>query len=137
MVSDLKILDIGQSCVLKSDVELIFGPPYVLQKWVWTWSMPKDVTFKMGYVSALKKFIAGEKLCINPGSIRFQDNRLFIILNSWNLIPHTVLLISRLPDIVQKSFCTPDWIISQPSRMFMAREIKQKLWHLFLWTPSI
>ena len=33
---------------------------------------------------------------------RFQDFRLIIILDSWNLVPHIVLLISWLPDIVGK-----------------------------------
>ena len=54
-----------------------------------------------------KMFIAWD-LCINRGSIRSQDIRLFVISNSWNLIPRIVLLLSRLPDIIQKSFCTPD-----------------------------
>ena len=47
-----------------------------------------------------KMFIARDII----NSIKFHD----IISNSWNLIPHIVLLIPRLPDIVQKSFCTPD-----------------------------
>ena len=29
------------------------------------------------------------------------------------------------------------WIMSQPSRVFMTREIKQKLRYIFLWTPCI
>ena len=49
-----------------------------------------------------------EKLWINPGGISFQDIWLFIISNSRNLIPHIVLLVSRIPDIVQKCFRTPD-----------------------------
>ena len=54
-------------------------------------------------------------------------------------MPHIVLLISQLPDIVQKSFCTShgamdltsNKIMSQPSRIFLAREMKQKLCHRF------
>ena len=49
-----------------------------------------------------------EKLWINPGGIKFQDIRLLINSNSWNLITHVVFFISRLPDIIQKCFCTPD-----------------------------
>ena len=45
------------------------------------------------------------------------------------------LLISQLPDIVQKSFCTPDGTIDPTIQMkyvpafymFVAREIKQRL----------
>ena len=53
-------------------------------------------------------------------SWQYQDSR-FIISNSWNLIPHIVLHISRLPDIVQKIFVLQmelrippfKWIMSQ------------------------
>ena len=56
-----------------------------------------------------------------------------------NLIPHFDLLISKLPDIVQKIFCTSDGamdhtfkgIMCQSSGMFVAREIKQKLQRKF------
>ena len=41
------------------------------------------------------------------------------------LIPHIVLLISRLPHIVQKCFCTPDGAMDPPSSMFIAGEIKE------------
>ena len=56
------------------------------------------------------------------------------------MISHFNLLISRLPNILQTSFCTPDesmdqWIMSQPSSMFVARKIKQKLRLIFFWTP--
>ena len=84
-----------------------------------------------------------EKLCINRGSIRFPDTRFSHIQTFWNLIPHFNLLISRLPNIVEKSFVlqTKLWIppfqliMSQLSSMFVAREIKQKLWRIFFWTP--
>ena len=48
------------------------------------------------------------KSCINQGGNRFKDIILFIISNSGNLIPHISLLRPRLPDMVQKCFCTPD-----------------------------
>ena len=42
------------------------------------------------------------------GDIKFQDARLSRTKYFLNLIPHFDLLISWLPFIVQKSFCTPD-----------------------------
>ena len=42
-----------KSSVLKFDVPYCFVfivAPYALQKWVWTWSMPKNATFKVGHV---------------------------------------------------------------------------------------
>ena len=43
------------------------------------------------------------------GGIRYKDIRLIIISMFFkNLIHHFDLLISRLPNIVQKNFCTPD-----------------------------
>ena len=44
--------------------------------------------------------------------------------NSWNLIPHIVLLISQLPEIIQKCFYTP-WDMSQPYSTFVAGDIIQ------------
>ena len=41
-------------------------------------------------------------------------HRLFIISTSWNLIPHIVLFIPNLPDIVQKCFCTSDGAMDPP-----------------------
>ena len=82
-------------------VLLIFPVPYVVQKWVLIKKMLNNITFKMGCVPT---FIPRKLSC----GIRFQDVRLFIISNSWNLIPHIVLLESWLPDITQKSFCTPN-----------------------------
>ena len=70
-------------------------------------------------------FIARE---IKHESRWYQISRLFIISNSWNLIPHIVLLISWLPEIIQKCFCTPDramdptFQMNQPSSMFLAGE---------------
>ena len=48
------------------------------------------------------------KICINHGSVRFEEIVLFIFSNSSNLIPHIVLVIPRLPDTIQKSLCTAD-----------------------------
>ena len=65
-------------------------------------------------------FIARE---IKHESRWYQISRLFIISNSLNLIPHIVLLISWLPEIIQKCFCTPDramdptFQMNQPSSM--------------------
>ena len=42
------------------------------------------------------------------GTPDFKTLRLSNIQTFRNLIPHFKLLISRLPNIVQKSFCTPD-----------------------------
>ena len=47
------------------------------------------------------------------------------------------LLIFWLPDIVQRSFCTPDGAINptiqmpKPSSMFVAKDIKKKQSHIF------
>ena len=49
-----------------------------------------------------------QKLCINQDGIRFKDIGLLIISNSWNLLSNIVLLLPRLPDMVEKCFCTPD-----------------------------
>ena len=76
-------------------------------------------------------FIARE---IKHESRWYQISRLFIISNSWNLIPHIVLLISRLPEIIQKCFCTPDramdptFQMNQPSSMFLAGETVSSEW---------
>ena len=54
-----------------------------------------------------------------------------------NIIRHIVLLISQFSDIVQKSLCTsdgamvPTFQMNEPFSMFVARKIKQKLWHKF------
>ena len=40
--------------------------------------------------------------------ISFQDTRLFEIYKFWYMILRIVSLISHLPNIVQKCFCTPD-----------------------------
>ena len=42
------------------------------------------------------------------GTTDFKTLRLSNIQTFWNLIPCFILLISRLLNIVQKSFCTPD-----------------------------
>ena len=71
---------------------------------------------------------------IKHGLRWYLISRLFIISNSWNLIPHIVLLISRLPEIIQKCFCTPDramdptFQMNQPSSMFLARETVSSEW---------
>ena len=76
-------------------------------------------------------FIARE---IKHESRWYQISRLFIISNSWNLIPHIVLLISRLPEIIQKCFCTPDraldptFQMNQPYSMFLAGETVSSEW---------
>ena len=55
------------------------------------------------------------------------------------MIPHFNLLISRLLNIEQKSFCTPDeamdptFPMPQLSSMFVAREIKQNHVGNVLW----
>ena len=51
-------------------------------------------------------------------------------LDSWNLLPHIVLIISQLSDIVQKSF-RMDQMSYVQAGMFVAREIKQKPRHKF------
>ena len=97
-----KIFNIGQSSVLKSAVPYCFI--YISAPLCFT-----DMGFNFEACSSLlEMFIAREIL---HKSRRYQIYRywLIIISNSWNLIPHMVFLISQLPDIVQKSFCTPDW----------------------------
>ena len=89
-------------------------------------------------------FIARE---IKHESRWYQISRLFIISNSWNLIPHIVLLISWLPEIIQKCFCTPDramdptFQMNQPSSMFLAGETVSSEWfskvQVFFSTPFI
>ena len=89
-------------------------------------------------------FIARE---IKHKSRWYQISRLFIISNSWNLIRHIVLLISRLPEIIQKRICTPDramdpsFQINQPSSMFLAGETVSSGWfskvRFFFSTPFI
>ena len=61
-------------------------------------------------------------------TLRLSNNQTF-----GNLIPYFILLISRLPNIVPKSFCTPDEAMDPT--MFAAREIKEKLRRIFFWTP--
>ena len=55
---------------------------------------------------------------INANQNGVSDLKMIIISNSWNMMTHIGLLISQLPDIAQKSFCTPggamDPAISQP-----------------------
>ena len=71
---------------------------------------------------------------IKHGLRWYLISRLFIISNSWNLIPHIVLLISRLPEIIQKCFCTPDraldptFQMNQPYSMFLAGETVSSEW---------
>ena len=51
---------------------------------------------------------------------------------------HFDLIISWLPDIVQKSFCTLDRAMDPTFQMFVAREIRQKLRAIFVrffWPP--
>ena len=68
-------------------------------------------------------FIARE---IKHKSRWYQISRLLIISNSWNLIRHIVLLISRLPEIIEKRICTPDRVMdptfqmNQSSSMFFS-----------------
>ena len=67
------------------------------------------------------------------------------ISNSSNFIPHIVLLISRLPEMIQKCFCTPDramdltFQMNQPSSMFLAGEKVSSEWfskvQVFFSTP--
>ena len=69
--------------VLKSDVPYCFtfiSAPLYWKKWVWTF-----------------RFL-----------LSMSSLKLFNIQTFWNLIPHFTLLRSRLPNIIQKSFCTPD-----------------------------
>ena len=106
-----KILEIGQSNVLNSDVPYCFT--YI--SWLLMFyrngfeleacqrMSPKTVT-----CPSLLKCSKLEKSCINLGSKRFKEIRMIIISNSGNLITHIVLLIPQLPDIVQKSFYIPD-----------------------------
>ena len=57
-----KLMDNLVTWNLKSHIFfIIFRVPYVLQNWGWTWSMPRDVTFKMGYAQPSKMFI-GRKI---------------------------------------------------------------------------
>ena len=67
-----------------------------------------------GHASSSNLFlynIRGPNISQTIWDIRFQDARLPSIEYSGNLIPHFDLLISRLPDIIQRSFCTPDGAI--------------------------
>ena len=45
------------------------------------------------------------------------------LLNSWNLISHIILLISRLPHISQKRFCTPNVAITHLSNHILGQKI--------------
>ena len=65
----------------------------------------------------------------------YQSN----ILKSWEMIAHIVLLLSRLPDIIQKCFCTSDRHMDNTFQMkylpafFVTREIKQtSKWVFFI-----
>ena len=126
---------IGQSSFLKPDFTYWFS--YILahlccKEIVWTSNIPKrmkDVTFKMGYVLA---FLNVRKIYINR---IIKDFKILNNSNYRNLIPHIVLLISWLPDIVQKwsygSHLSNEICISLVACL-LAGEIKQKL-HKTLW----
>ena len=73
------------------------------------------------------------------GTSDFKTIRLSNIQTFWNLIPYFILLISRLPNIVQKSFCTPDKAMDPtfPMNYALAREIKKKMQHIFSGHPVL
>ena len=87
-------------------VLFMFQFPYVVQKWG---LYLKQTEWRMSPLllkcSLLKEII---NKYWPTGGIKFQYIRLFINLNSSSLITPIVLLISWLPDIEQKCFCTPD-----------------------------
>ena len=69
---------------------------------------------------------------------------MFIISNSWNLIPRIVLLISRIADIVQKCICTPNRAMDPTFQMkyvhvqaflHVTRDIIQTILSAFSGTP--
>ena len=65
--------------------------------------------------------------------------RFLNISNSSNFIPNFVLLISRLPDIAQKTACTRNEALDVTFQMkyvlVLAGDIKQKLLRIFLRHP--
>ena len=69
------------------------------------------MTYLLGMLKGQTLFCKYEEMKIKVkqyGTSDFKTLRLSNIQAFRNLIPHFNLLISRLPNIVQKSFCTPD-----------------------------
>ena len=105
------------------------------------WDIPiLKMTYLLGMLKVQTHFCKykGAKIKVKQyGTPDFKTLRLSNIHTFWNLIRHFNYLISWLPDIVQICFCTPDGAMDPTFKinMFVAKEIKQKLWHIFLWTP--
>ena len=95
--SKFETLDNLVSWNLMSHIVLfMFGIPYVVPKWVWTGNMPKEVTFKL--------FMAKEVM----HKLRWYKISKYLFVHYFKFLksnaPYFFLLISQLPDIIQKCF---------------------------------
>ena len=81
------------------------------------------------YVCQPSQILYLDKLWINCDGIRFQEIRLFIISNYWNMIPNIVLLISRYLDTIPKCFCTLD----EANDLTLQMRYVPAIYHLCSW----